>query len=277
MSPEHDVGRAPPFVSLLTDYGLEDEFVGVLHGVILGICPDARIVDVTHGITRHSVRAGALVLRNAVPHLPRGVHVAVVDPEVGTERRSLALRCANGRVLVGPDNGVLSLVWAQCGGVDEAVDVSRSAHRLEPISPTFHGRDVFAPVAAHLANGAELAEAGRRVDPEELAAVALGAPRVDGDSLVAHVLAVDGFGNVTLDATHETAAGAGLGIGQRVELEAMGERFLASMARTFADVAPGEIILYEDPYRSLALAINRGDAAATMRLREDAEIRLRPR
>ncbi len=155
-------------VTLLTDYGRDDDFVGVCHGVIRGIAPDARIVDVTHGIPRHDVRHGALVLRNTLPYMPVGVHVAVVDPQVGTERRALALRCDDGRVLVGPDNGLLSLAWDQAGGVDLAVDVSRSPHRLEPVSATFHGRDVFAPVAAHLAAGAELADAGVPLDPEGL-------------------------------------------------------------------------------------------------------------
>lgn len=269
--------RTPPLVSLLTDYGLEDEFVGVLHGVILGACPDVRIVDLTHGIARHDVRAGALALRNALPHLPRGVHLAVVDPEVGTERRAVAVGCADGRLLVGPDNGILSLAWAQCGGVEEAVDVSRSPHRLEPLSPTFHGRDLFAPVAAHLAAGAELAEAGRRVDPEGLVSLALATARVEDGCLVAQVIGVDRFGNVTLDATHETAAEIGLAVGRPVELEAVGERYHATLARTFADVGAGEILIYEDPYRALALAVNRGDAAATMRLRENSEIRLRVR
>jgi len=117
---------------------------------------------------------------------------------VGTERRAVALRCEDGEILVGPDNGVLSLGWERCGGVVEAIDVSRSPHRLEPVSATFHGRDVFAPVAAALAAGAELAEAGRALDPDELAVIELEEPRVGDGELEAPVLAVDGFGNVTL-------------------------------------------------------------------------------
>ena len=147
-------------VTLLTDYGRDDDFVGVCHGVIRTIYPEAQVVDITHGVERYAVRQGALVLRNTLPYMPVGVHVAVVDPQVGTERRALALRTIDGRVLVGPDNGVLSLAWPRCGGIDLAVDVTRSEHRLEPVSATFHGRDIFAPVAAQLARGAELADAG---------------------------------------------------------------------------------------------------------------------
>ena len=158
-------------VTLLTDYGAEDEFVGVLHGVIARVCPGCRIVDLTHGVPRHAVRHAAVVLRNALPYAPAGVHVAVVDPEVGTERRAVALECDDGRLLVGPDNGVLSLAWPQFGGVVEAVDVSRSPHRLEPVSATFHGRDLFAPVAAALAGGAPLPDAGERIDPDELTTI----------------------------------------------------------------------------------------------------------
>ena len=113
-------------VTLLTDYGRDDDFVGVCHGVIRGIHPGAEIVDITHGIERYAVRQGALVLRNALPYMPSGVHVAVVDPQVGTERRAVALQTRDGRLLVGPDNGLLSLAWERCGGVDQAVDVTRS-------------------------------------------------------------------------------------------------------------------------------------------------------
>ncbi len=164
-------------VTLLTDYGRDDEFVGVCHGVIRSIHPDAQIVDVTHGITRYDVRHGAIVLRNTLPYMPVGVHVAVVDPQVGTERRAVALETADGRILVGPDNGLLSLAWERSGGVRLAVDVTRSPHRLEPVSATFHGRDLFAPVAAHLAAGAELADAGDPVEPETLTRLELPAPQ----------------------------------------------------------------------------------------------------
>jgi S-adenosylmethionine hydrolase len=265
-------------VSLLTDYGHEDEFVGVCHAVIRGIAPDVPIVDVTHGIPRYGVRQGAIVLRNAVPYVPVGVHVAIVDPQVGTERRAIALRTGDNRMLVGPDNGLLSLAWEVCGGVVEAVDITRSPHRLEPVSATFHGRDIFAPVAAHLATGAELAEAGQHVEPDELQVLALPQPEVDDGNVAAHVLLVDRFGNASLDVGHADLAGSGLSLGKPVEIEVEGgERFIATFAQTFADVRPGDVILYEDAYRMLAIAVNRGDAATALRLSPDARVVLRPR
>jgi S-adenosylmethionine hydrolase len=264
-------------VTLLTDYGRADDFVGVCHGVMRSIEPDLRIIDITHGINRYAVREGALVLRNTLPFMPVGVHMAVVDPQVGTERRAIALRTADGRTLVGPDNGLLSLAWERCGGVELVVDVTRSPHRLEPVSATFHGRDIFAPVAAHLAAGAQLADAGDPLDPDALALVELPQPRHEDGGLVAHALVLDRFGNVALNVDHEQLAGSGLTLGGALEIEIGGERYLAKYAQTFADVTVGELLVYEDSYRTLAVAINRGDAAATLGLRPDAEVRLRPR
>jgi S-adenosyl-L-methionine hydrolase (adenosine-forming) len=264
-------------VTLLTDYGRNDDFVGVCHGVILGIHPEAQIVDISHGIERYAVRQGAIVLGNTLPYMPVGVHMAVVDPQVGTERRAVALRTGDGRLLVGPDNGLLSVAWERCGGVELAVDVTRSPHRLEPVSATFHGRDLFSPVAAHLAAGAELADAGDPLNPGELERVELPRPRREEDGLVAHMLVVDRFGNVGLNVSHDDLAGSGITLGGSVELDVAGERFLATYARTFADVRVGELLVYEDAYRTLAVAINRGDAAATLGLRPNAEVRLRPR
>ena len=264
-------------VTLLTDYGRDDDFVGVCHGVMRRIDPDLTIVDITHGIRRYAVRQGALVLRNTLPYMPVGVHLAVVDPQVGTERRAIALRTGDGRLLVGPDNGLLSLAWERCGGVELVVDVTRSPHRLEPVSATFHGRDIFAPVAARLAAGAELADSGDPLDPTQLAVVEMPEPRLDRGELLAHVLVIDRFGNAGLNVGHDGLAGTGITLGATVEIETGGERYLAKHAQTFADVTTGELLVYEDAYRTLAVAINRGDAAATLNLRSDAEVRLRPR
>jgi S-adenosyl-L-methionine hydrolase (adenosine-forming) len=264
-------------VTLLTDYGREDDFVGVCHAVIARIAPEARVIDLTHGVARHDVRDGALVLRNTLPYLPVGVHVAIVDPQVGTERRAVALRTEDGRLFVGPDNGVLSLAWQTAGGVVDAVDVTRSPHRLEPVSATFHGRDVFCPVAAHLAKGDELAEAGEPLDPDELQTIELPKARTEGDNLLAHVLSVDRYGNASLNVGHDDLAGTGIRLGGRVEILSGTEHFHAKVAQTFADVRPGDIIVYEDSYRALSIAINRGDAAATLQLAPNSAVRITPR
>jgi S-adenosyl-L-methionine hydrolase (adenosine-forming) len=265
-----------PVVTLLTDYGESSEFPGICRGVIARGCPDAVIVDITHGIARHDIRQGALVLRNAVPYMPTGVHVAVVDPEVGTERRAIALRTGDDRILVGPDNGLLSLAAEASGGVVEAVDISRSRHRLEPVSGTFHGRDVFAPVAAALAAGAPLAEAGDPLAVEDVMRLELPRPRLQGDVLVAHALLVDVYGNVSLDVRHEDLPGTGIVYGRALEVSARGRSSRATFAGTFADVPAGELLVYEDASRSLALAVNRGEASALLKLELDDEVRLTP-
>jgi S-adenosylmethionine hydrolase len=244
--------------------------------VIRRIAPQAPIVDVTHGIARHGVRHGALVLAASLPYMPVGVHVAVVDPQVGTERRAVALRCDDGRLLVGPDNGVLSLAWERAGGVAEAVDISRSPHRLEPVSATFHGRDVFAPVAAHLAAGAELADAGDPLDASELAVLELPSPRILEGEAEAHALVVDGFGNVAIDLQHQHLREMGIAIGSPVSVRAGHLARRATFVQTFADVPPGELLIYEDAWGYVALAINRGDAAAELRVGPDDELRIAP-
>jgi S-adenosylmethionine hydrolase len=264
-------------ITFLSDYGLADDFVGVCHGVIARLCPEARVIDVTHGISRHNVRVGALVLRNALPYMPPGVHLAVVDPEVGAERRAVALRCADeDRLLVGPDNGLLWLAAERFGGAVEAVDVARSPWRLEPVSATFHGRDLFAPVAARLAAGEPLASGGDPCDPDGLTRLELPRPRADGEALVAHALAIDRFGNVILDASQTDLEGSGIRLGRPLELAVDGKRFTAWYALTFADVRPGEILVYEDAYRTLAVAVNRGSAAALLEVEPDGELRIAP-
>ena len=234
------------------------------------------IVDITHGITRHGIRHGALVLAAALPYMPVGVHVAVVDPQVGTERRAVALRCDDGRVLVGPDNGVLSVAWERAGGVVEAFDVSRSPHRLEPVSATFHGRDVFAPVAAHIAAGAELADAGEPLEASDLTAIELPEPRIEGGAAHAHALAADAFGNVALNLRHEHLLELGLVIGAPVVVRAGHVERRATFVQTFADVPPGELLVYEDAWAAVALALNRGDAAAELGLSPDDELTIAP-
>ena len=265
-------------ITFLSDYGRDDDFVGVCHAVMARIAPDARIVDLSHGVPRHDVRSGALVLRRALPYAEPGVTVAVVDPEVGGRRRAVALRCADeDRILVGPDNGLLLAAAARFGGVSEAVEISGSPHRLRPVSATFHGRDLFAPVAAHLAAGAPLAEAGEPLEPGELIELELLQPRVEDGDAVVHAIALDRFGNVTLDVEHERLAETGLRLGREVAVELAGARHEAHFARTFADVEPGALLLYEDAYRSLALAVNRGSAAERLGVGLDDELRIRPR
>ncbi len=263
-------------VTFLSDYGYADEFAGVCRAVIARIAPDAALIDLTHGIPRHDVRAGARVLAAAVAYAPEGVHLAVVDPGVGTPRRAVAARSGDGRLFVGPDNGLLWPALQRCGGVAEFFDVSLSRHRLEPVHATFHGRDVFAPIAAHLAAGVPLTEVGERHEPDELVRLEASVARLEGDRVVAAVAGVDGFGNVALDLSEREAGAAGLKLGRGLRVVAGEAGVDAVYAHTFADAEPGELIFYLDSSASLALAINRGSAAERLGLAAGDEVVLSP-
>jgi len=259
------------WLSFTTDYGTLDGFVATVKGVIAGIAPDVTVVDVTHQVPAQDVRRAAAVLAQTAPWLPPAVHLAVVDPGVGTQRRGIAVVAARG-VLVGPDNGLLLPAAKRFGGVAEAVEISTSKHRLEPTAATFHGRDVFAPVAAHLAGGAPFAEAGEPLETDKLVELKMPEARAENGQLIAHAVAFDRFGNVMLDVEHDEVGKHGLRLGHPVSVNEEDGHY----ATTFADVAAGRLLLYEDAYRWLALAVNRGSAADLLGLRLDDEVRIKP-
>jgi len=276
-----------PLITFLSDYGYDDEFVGVCHGVIAGRCPQARVIDITHAIPACDVRTGALVLADALAYMPAGVHLAVVDPGVGARERpevarfaraAVAVRCVDApqRLLVGPDNGVLALALERFGGPLQAVEISRSKERLRPLSRTFHGRDIFAPVAAALAAGAQLDDVGEPLSPPALGTLDLPRAEYRGGGLVAHVLRRDHFGNLVLDATPaelEVMTGED---GSEVVLVAGASAHSAHTAGAFADVAAGELLVYEDANGAVAIAVNGGSAAELLRVSAGAEILVRP-
>ena len=266
----------PRPITFLSDYGYEDEFAGVCRAVISQIAPGAPLIDLTHGVTRQDVRQGAIALANALPFCPPGVHLAVVDPGVGSPRRAVAVAAAEGRYLVGPDNGLLSRALDRHGGALEAVELSRSPFRLEPVSATFHGRDLFAPVAAHLSLGARLDEAGEPIDPGSLAALDLPVPRIASDEVTAHAIHADGYGNVTLNLDASMLTDGPLREGERFEVRAPDGRFEALWASTFADVEAGDVLLFTDSSGALALAVSGGSAAGLLNLERDSEVTLRP-
>jgi len=276
-----------PLITFLSDYGYDDEFVGVCHGVIAGRCPQARVIDITHAIPACDVRTGALVLADALVYMPAGVHLAVVDPGVGARderdvaryaRAAIAVRCAGApaRLLVGPDNGLLALALERFGGALEAVEVSRSKERLLPLSRTFHGRDIFAPVAAALAAGAALYDVGEPFSPGTMRTLDLPHAEYRSGGLVAHVLRRDHFGNLILDATTaelEVMTGED---GAEVVLVAGASAHRAHTAGAFAEVPPGELLVYEDSGGALAIAANGGSAADLLQVNAGAEILVRP-
>jgi hypothetical protein len=271
------------WIAFLTDYGLEDHFVGVCHGVMAAIAPEARVLDITHLIPPGNVARGAEILRQSVRYLPAAaVHLAVVDPGVGTARRAIVL-AAGGGLLVGPDNGLLIPAADELGGVDAAYEAANTGLFLDDVSATFHGRDVFSPVAAHLSAGVSPARVGPSVDAATLVRLPAPVKKVSGgdkdkgdrdkgdkDKVVVHgqVVITDRFGNLQTSLDRGFLAGAGIAAGARLRLEAGGRVTELEYAHTFGAVAPGRPLAYIDSAGRLAIAVNRGSAADTLGLTE---------
>jgi S-adenosylmethionine hydrolase len=250
-------------VSFLSDFGTDDEFVGVVRSVIRGIAPQARVIDLTHGIPPHDIRAGGLALARAVQYLVPGVVLAVVDPGVGSERRAVAVEVAEaGSVFVGPDNGLLASAVAMAGGASRAVALTEESFHLPTPGTTFAGRDLFAPVAAHLCNGVALDELGDPLDPNGLVPGILPLVRLERGRLVAEVLWVDRFGNVQLNVGPDEIEA----LGDPVVLDVEGVTRTATRAGSYGEIPTGSIGVVIDAYGLVSLAADRHSAAATLGL-----------
>ncbi|HET6729620.1 MAG TPA: SAM-dependent chlorinase/fluorinase [Jiangellaceae bacterium] len=258
------VDLAYEWIWMLTDYGQRDGFVAACRGVVARIAPTVRVADITHDVPAGDVRHGAVVLAQTVPYLPPSVVVAVVDPGVGGSRRGLAL-AAGASILVGPDNGLL--LWAAdvLGGVTAAVEPSEPAYHLPSPAHTFHGRDVFAPVAAHLAAGVALSALGSALAVDDLARLRVPRVEIRAGVLETEVLAVDRFGNVQLAARDADLQAAGLARGP-VEVAVRDRAYAVVLASTFGDVAAGDLIVFVDSAGHIAIAVNGGAAAAELGL-----------
>jgi S-adenosylmethionine hydrolase len=263
------VGRPDPArydtVSFLSDYGLVDEFVGVVKSVLRSIAPHATVIDITHEIPPHDVRAGALTLVRSVQYLAPGVVLAVVDPGVGTDRRAVAVEVGEGEaVFVGPDNGLLASAVAMTGGARRAVELTNPHYQLPAPGPTFAGRDVFAPAAGHLCAGVDLLELGAPVDPVTLRPGILPLSREEDGRLSAEVLWVDRFGNVQLNVGPEDLDP----LGERMAVRFRGDQVRTGRrARAFGELKQGELGVLIDSYGLVCLAFDRSSAAAELRLR----------
>ncbi|MFC0529140.1 SAM hydrolase/SAM-dependent halogenase family protein [Phytohabitans kaempferiae] len=253
------------WISFTTDYGLSDGFVASCHGVIARLAPGVRVIDVTHGVAPGDVPRGAAVLAQTVPHLPPAVHVAVVDPGVGTTRRGIAARTPGG-LLVGPDNGLLPWAADALGGIEALVELANPEWFLADVSRTFHGRDIFAPVAARLALGADLGDAGPAADPATLVRLPEPVVAVGEGWLEAEVLTIDRFGNVQLAAGGDALDGLG------ASLRVGGVR--AVRGTTFAEAAPGGLVVYVDSAGRAAVAVNGGRAAVVLSVTPGDVVRL---
>jgi S-adenosylmethionine hydrolase len=268
-----DVVAGFDWISLCTDYGYTDGFVAACHGVIARIAAQARVLNVTHAIPPGDVRHGSVVLADTLPWLPPAVHVAVVDPGVGTARRGLAV-VSGDAVLVGPDNGLLVPAARALGGLRAAYELAEPSYRLPAVSATFHGRDVFAPAAAHLACGVPPDALGPQLDPASLVSLPAPVCQVDGDRIRVEVLAVDHFGNVALAAGTGELAAVGLRSGAAATLRWPAGAEPVRLGTTFADAPPGELVLLVDSAGHLAVACRGGSAARRTGLRPGTVIEL---
>ncbi|WP_246149353.1 SAM hydrolase/SAM-dependent halogenase family protein [Nonomuraea turkmeniaca] len=268
-------------ITLLTDYGLEDGYVAACHGVIAGIAPQARVIDVCHLIPSGDVRRGAAVLAQTIPYLPVGIHIGAVDPGTGGARRAVAIE-AGDRVFIGPDNGLLSWAVHASGGARAAYALSNEEHFLRPVSPTFHGRDVFAPVAGRLcrapasSGGLRLADLGPEVPVSRLVTLPEPTSLLREGSVEGEVVSVDRYGNTQLSIAAGDLQALGVQVGDTLGVW-LGRRQLALPYReTYAAVPPGELVAFADSAGLIAIAVNSGDAAQRLGLPPGAHVRLSP-
>jgi S-adenosylmethionine hydrolase len=258
--------RSHSWLTFTSDYGLDDVFVGVCKGVIAQIAPHVQIIDVTHQVAAQDVEQGAASLAAAIPYLPVGVHLALVDPLRGGSSRGVAIETGDGSLLVGPDNGLLSLAWLERGGVAAAHELGNPALWRETVHQTFRGRDVFAPVAAHLAGGRPLADVGPEVEAGSLSTFPPREVEVDDDHVHAEVSLVDHFGNVSLNVDRAALEAAGMRFGDTVEVRCNGRTLAVPFTATYGDVARGRLTLCEDSFRAVMLAVNAGHASQELRV-----------
>ena len=256
-------------ISFLTDYGTTDEFVGVVHSVIRQIAPDVRVIDISHHVPAHDIRAGGLTLARSAQYLAPGVVLAVVDPGVATARRAIAVEVGGGAsVLVGPDNGLLAPAVSMVGGATRAVELANLDYQLPAPGPTFAGRDIFGPAAAHLCNGVDLLDLGPEVDVNGLMPGMIPITRVEDGAVVAEVLWTDGFGNLQLNVDPDEIEA----FGPRIELRFDNPVRTGVRHGTYADVPTGEIGLVVDSYGLVSIAANRTSAADELRIGTGDEV-----
>jgi S-adenosylmethionine hydrolase len=267
------VGRNYDTVSFLSDFGHTDEFVGVVKSVIRSLAPHATVIDLTHDIAAHDIRAGSLALARAVPYVASGIVLAVVDPGVGSDRRAVAVEVAGGEgIFVGPDNGLLAAAVALTGGAERSVALTNTKFHLEAMGGTFAGRDIFGAAAGHLCNGVDLEELGARIDPVTMVPGMVPISREEDDgSLVTEVLWVDRYGNVQLNVDGDDIAP----LGDPVSIAHGGKTRVVRRASAYASIAPGDIGIVIDAYGLVSLCADRSSAAGALQLRPGDSVALR--
>src|SRR4051794_17884602 len=253
------------WVTFLSDYGHDDVFVGVCKGVVAQFAPHVRIIDICHLITPQDVEMGATQLAGAMPYLPVGIHLAVVDPQ-GVHARGVVVRTGDGSLLVGPDNGLLSLAWDVRGGVEQVVEVANKELWLADVHATFRGRDIYAPVAGHLAAGRPLTDVGPPLDADALTRLEVHEPVVDEDHVHAEIHSVDHSGTASLIIARADLESAGMNFGDTVEIRCNGRTLTGPFTPAFGEVAPGKLPLCEGSFPAVELAVNAGRASHELRV-----------
>jgi S-adenosylmethionine hydrolase len=257
---------AAQWLTFLSDYGFEDAFLGVCKGVIARTAPHVQVLDILHLVARQDVEQGASVLASAVPYMPdRAVHLALVDPFRASPVRGVAVRTADGSTFVSPDNGLTSLAWNVLGGAVEARVIDNPQVWHDTPGHSFRGRDVFSPVAARLAAGMPLEQVGSVLDVEELELLATRQPTVEKDHVHGEVAQVDHFGNLTLNLQRADLERAGIGLGDEVELRCSGKTMTVPFLETYGQVGRGRLVVCEDSFRTVTVAVNQGNAANRLR------------
>ncbi|GGL19384.1 hypothetical protein Sme01_73490 [Sphaerisporangium melleum] len=260
-------------ITLLTDYGLEDGFVGSCHGVILGIAPQARIIDVCHLVPAGDIRRGAAILAQTLPYLPAGVHVGAVDPATAAARRSVVVQ-AGDRLFIGPDNGLLSWALMASGGARVAHEIANRELFLNAVSPAFPGRDIYAPIAARLYAGGRLSDVGPEIPLDRLLSLPAPTARLGEGAAEGEVLSLDRYGNVQLSVTAADLAAIGVQVGDTLAVS-MGRRQITMPFRdTFAAVPPGTLVAFTDSAGRVTFAVRSGDCAERLGLPPGAHVRV---
>lgn len=266
-------GTGSRVICFLSDFGLGDDYVGLCKGVISGFAPSTNMIDLAHELPGFGLEYGAEVLEHATRYMPAdAVYLAVIDPGVGTGRRALALRTPGGAHLVGPDNGLLLPAAGALGGIGEAISLTDDRYHVHPVSTTFHGRDIFAPVAAWLTTGTPVSEMGESVDPNSLVRLDLPVSEVDTEKGVrTRILATDRYGNVRLSAPQDTP---GFEFGSLLKVETPEGTLKCRYAETFGGSAIGDLLVVPDSHRCLSISVNQGNAARALGLKVGQRLRI---
>jgi S-adenosylmethionine hydrolase len=259
-------------VCFISDYGLSGELVGICKGVMVGIAQGVTVIDVTHGISGFDVLRGAETLRHATAYMPDdAVYLAVIDPEDKGGRRALAAETTSGACLVGPDNGLLLPAAEALGGVTRAVRLTNPRYHVQPVSNSFQGRDIFSPVAAHLAVGTDLGDLGEDLDPSSMAPIDFPKARREADGLATEIIDIDRYGNARLSATLDDVD---LQYGAPVKIVLRDETMDARYVQAFGSSEGGDLVLLADSHWRLSLAVNKGNAARALLLSVGDKVRV---